>query len=526
MSARSFLQRIPLARAVELLTADARPTEVEHVDPEASLGRVTAEPVVARLAAPPSRVSAMDGIAVRAADTLEAGQGGGTVLSLSGETTEARAGSDHDAPGCTRIDTGQALPDWADAVVRIEETRETDDGFEIRAPVTPGRDVRRAGEDVEAGAVLFGRGHRVRPYDVGAMLATAVRSVAVRRTPRVAVVATGSEVVEPGTDPKPGQVIEFNSRMLAGLVREWGADAFYRGRVADDRSLLAQALREATRGHDVVCVIAGSSAGRRDFTVPVFEECGRLLAHGVDIAPGKPVALAVIDGTPVIGVPGYPVSAIVVFRELLAPLIARLLGAPVAARPTATATVRRKIASRLGVEEFVRVCLAHDGGTLVVAPLPRGAAAITTVVRAHGILRIPATTEGYDSGSTVTVELLEGAGSPYDDVVVGGRPDPVTALLEDMVRRVAPATRFRHLGLGDHDAVAAMTNGEAHLAAFDGVLESPPGDGGRIIPVSASGGRGHCTLALSRALLASAPGRLVDATVSSPEFRDAASRLA
>ncbi|TFH24822.1 MAG: molybdopterin molybdotransferase MoeA, partial [Myxococcales bacterium] len=244
---RKFLQRVPLARARELILSLARRTEPETVNVESSLHRVTAEPVHARFASPHYRASAMDGIAVRSADTTTASSE--TPLSLPDVGTVT---PDAGIAACTAVDTGNPLPDWVDAVIRIEDTVHSDGVYRIAAPVSAGRDVRRIGEDAEAGALLVGVGHRVRPYDIGAMLATGIDRVSVRTPPRVAVLATGSEIVEPGGTPGPGQVIEFNSRMLAGCVAEWGGLAFYAGRVADERTALEKAIRSAVSTHDVV----------------------------------------------------------------------------------------------------------------------------------------------------------------------------------------------------------------------------------------------------------------------------------
>lgn len=457
---KKFLQRVPLDVARAEVVALAGRTDAESVDVEGSLGRITSAPVSARFASPHYRASAMDGIAVRARDT-EGAQGSTPVI------LEAIDGGDDPVVGrrvCAPVDTGNPMPAWADAVIRVEDTRTTERGFEIRAPVIVGRDVRAIGEDVAAGSVLFGRGHRVRPYDIGAMLATGVGSVDVMRPPTVAVLATGGEVVEPGGDPEPGQVIEYNARMMAGFVAQWGGEHVYLGRVADERPALEKAIRAAAAAHDVVCVIAGSSAGRKDFTVDVLAGCGRLLLHGVDMMPGKPVAIAEIDGKPVIGVPGYPVSAVMVYRELLQPLLATCLGTAPATPVNVAAHVRRAIPSRLGVEELLRVCLAADDEGLVVALLPRGAGSITTLVRADAILRIPATSEGIAAGQAVSVELLTSDTPPGSTVVVSGPPDALGAQLEDRLRSAGTVARFAYLGLADHDAVTAIAAGEAHIA--------------------------------------------------------------
>jgi putative molybdopterin biosynthesis protein len=457
-----FLRRVSLASAREAIVEHTRRTGSEQVAPGDALGRITAQPVFARFASPHYRASAMDGIAVRSADLTAASADRPIEL----VEIEASAEPSADRPACAAVDTGSTMPDWADAVVRIENTKRSPGGFVVVEPVPPARDVRRIGEDVEADALLFGSGHLLRPYDIGAMLATGVASVAVRRRPRVAMLATGSEIVEPGGAPKAGQVIEYNSRMMAAYVREWGGEPVYLGCARDERDELARAITAAARDNDIVCVIAGSSAGRKDLTVDVIEQTGTLLVHGVDMMPGKPASIAVVGTTPVLGIPGYPVSAVVAYQQLLAPALAAALGTVERAPATLCAEVRRKIASRLGVEEFVRVCLARDARGWIAVPLARGAGSISTLVRADAILRIGAGSEGLDVGTTVEVELLGPLSDLEHNVVVGGRPDAFCATLEEVGRRTLAGLRCRHLRMAEWDTLAALARGEVELAVL------------------------------------------------------------
>jgi putative molybdopterin biosynthesis protein len=471
MAAKKFLQRVSLERARELLLELARPLETESVPAEQAYGRCAAAAVDARRPSPHYRASAMDGIAVRSEDTRAAATGPIRLRAIGADLRSPAPGS------CLPIDTGGAVPDWADAVVRIEDVKAVGDQFELRAPVTSGRDVRPVGEDLESGVRLFARGHRIQPADIGALLATGHTEVEVIRRPRLGILATGTEVVEPDTEPAPGQVVEFNSRMLQAYALEWGAEPTYLGRVDDDPDALARALRGAVATQDAICVIAGSSAGRRDFTIQALERCGRLVVHGIDISPGRPTAIACVDERPVVGIPGYPVAAVVVYRELVSPLVARMLASAPARMASARAEVRRRLASRLGVEEFLRVCLAAgDGGRFVVTPLARGAGSIGTLIRADALLRIPATCEGYDPGTLVDVELLPNGSPPGRTVVVASASDPWSKRLEDRLRAEDPSIRFVHLGLSPHDALAALGRGEAHVLVFatDSTQETEP----------------------------------------------------
>jgi putative molybdopterin biosynthesis protein len=541
-------QRVSLERARSVVVAQARVAAGETIATESAAGRVLAEPVFARLASPHYRASAMDGIAVRAADTAGASPAAPVLLELgtddgagfvdahagadahAGERRAGAAKSRHGGPAerrlvCRQVDTGSALPDWADAVVRIEDTRRTDAGFEVRNPVYPNRDVRRVGEDIDAGALIAGRGRTIGAHEIGALLATGVAHVSVRRRPRIAVMATGSEVIEPlapDDSAAPGKVIEYNSRVLAAYARDWGADVDYLGRAADDEADLAGRIRAAVASHDALCIIAGSSAGRKDFSVAALARCGDVLFHGVDVMPGRPAAFAVVRAEQsenaaegrragVFVIPGYPVSAALIYRELVRAWVDASLGRTPGAPATVRAVVRRKIASRLGVEELVRVCLVFDGDQLVVAPLPRGAGSISSLLRAHGLLRIGPGVEGFDAGASVDVELLE----PFTDtracIVVGGPPDHLTSGAEDVLARTGTPLRFSHLGLAPHDAIAALAAGEAHLA----VLDAAHAGAGAEIPVHARAlALGDARVVVSRALLDAPAGTRVVAALS------------
>ncbi len=464
----SFLQRTPLVAARARLLEGVAPVGDEEVAVDDASGRIAAETVVARHASPHYRASAMDGIAVRSADTREAA-GGPIELRVVG------AGEAAPEPGlaaCVPVDTGSLLPPWADAVVRIEQATPVDGGvrgYRIASPVPPGNDVRHEGEDIPAGAVVVAAGRKLRPWDLGALLATGTTSLRVRRRPRVAILATGSEVVEPGAAAAAGRVIESNSRVIAAFVEEWGGSAHRLGIVPDDESSLAAAIGDAARRFDAVAVIAGSSAGRRDLTIPALAALGEVFVHGVDVAPGRPVALARLrrdDGaTPAIAVPGYPVSAIVVCEQLLRPLVSALLGAaePLPARLVARTV--RKIPSRLGMEEFRRVCLVRQpGGDYVVATLPSGAASISSVAGAHAWLRIAAEAEGVDAGAEVEVELLVPREDVDSAVVLAGSPSDESAALEVVLCRADPRARVAHLRRGPNDVLSAVASGEAHGA--------------------------------------------------------------
>lgn len=509
MSARSsFLQRRPLPEARALVLGGVQVVDTEDVAVDDAAGRISAEDVMARHDSPHYRASAMDGIALRSKDTRAAADAPVLLRSLA---PDAAAPADDD-PCCLPVDTGGQLPEWCDAVARIEDVTATDDGYLVRSVVRPGADVRRAGEDIEKGTLVLPAGARVRAWEVGALLGTGTTTIRVRRRPRVAVLATGSEVVEPGGDARPGQVIDSNSRVIAALVEDWGGSAHRLGIVADDEDALREAIADAAARFDAVCVIAGSSAGRRDLTVPVLASLGEVLAHGVDIAPGRPVALARVprdaagtgrvrggrdaaNVTPVLGVPGYPVSAIVVCEQLLRPLVSALLGRAEPAVERLRARVVRRIPSRLGMEEFRRVLATRQAdGSYVAAALPSGAASISTVSGAHAWLRIEATSEGIDPGDEVDVELLVSRNEVDASLVLAGSAGPASADLERALRRGNPLVRVHHLRRGENDQAAAVAAGEAHgylvprgavdVPENDDALESRPlSDGNTLLIV-------------------------------------------
>lgn len=458
---RRYLRKTSLAEAVRLFVGEYEPVSwpVEEVAAEGALGRVTAEPVFALRSVPHYHGAAMDGIAVRAADTFGASEAAPVEL--------APAAGDAD-PGPRRfayVDTGQPLPPWANAVVMIEDVYPAaGDRVAVRAAAAPWQHVRLAGEDIVATEALLPRGQRLRPYDLGALLAAGHVTVRVRPCPRVAIIPTGAELVEPGGPALPGAIPEFNSRVVAACVSEWGGLPIRLPVAADGADAIGAAVAAAAGDCDVVVVIAGSSAGARDFSAAALAARGQVLVHGIDIMPGKPAICARVGGVPVLGVPGYPVSAVVVCQQLLRPLIAKLLGEACEPPWRVRAVVPRKIPSKLGLEEFVRVTLGRVGERVVASPLGRAAGAITTLVRADGVLRIGALAEGINAGAEVEVELLRSASAIDNTIVFSGSNDLTVGLLEDCLKRRAPEMRISMTNIGSLGGLVALRRGEAHVA--------------------------------------------------------------
>jgi putative molybdopterin biosynthesis protein len=449
-----YLQSVPpeeaLVRYLAALDAAGWRGEMETVPTEQALGRVTAAGVPARISAPHYHASAMDGVAVLAADTCGASETSPVRLSVGGQAVW--------------VDTGDPLPPGTDAVIMVEELNELEGGsaVEIYQPAAPWQHVRPIGEDLVATELVVAEGTEIRPPELGALLAAGVLEVPVWRRPRVVFIPTGNELVEPTAEPKAGEIIEFNSRVVLGCVAEWGGHPTRHPIVRDDRGALRDAVREAVAAGDIVVINAGSSAGSEDFTVQVLSELGQVVVHGVAIRPGKPVMLAVVDGKPVIGLPGYPVSAWLTADLFLKPLVCRFQHKPVPERPKVDAVLSRRIASAMGVAEFVRVKVGRVGDRVVATPISRGAGLVSSLVRADGLLTIPAHREGIDEGEPVRVELLRPAEEVLGALVAVGSHDILLDLLTSHLKRRGLSLSSAHVGsLG---GLAALRRGEAHMA--------------------------------------------------------------
>ena len=364
--------------------------EAERLSLEDAVGRVTAEPVWATRSSPVGDSSAMDGIAVLASDTGGASQT--TPLQLEPDAYEV-------------VDTGDPIPDGFDAVVMREHvhyvTNPAGEAAEIMSAVAPYQHVRSIGEDVSAGELLLPEGHRLRPVDVAAAAAAGATELVVRRRPRVAVIPTGDEIVPVGSPPQRDQILDTNSLMLVAQAREAGCESWATPIQPDVQEQISAAVREAAAAADLVIVVAGSSAGRDDYTARVVDELGDLAVHGVAVRPGHPVVLGAVDATPVIGAPGFPVSAALTFDIFALPLLAALEGASPPHRPDVSARLARKLPSVVGMDDWVRVRLGSVAGQVVASPLPRGAGVLTSLVRADGLLLVPAGVEGHHAGEQV-----------------------------------------------------------------------------------------------------------------------------
>jgi putative molybdopterin biosynthesis protein len=454
---RRYLRRLELGLARErwlALPVVRRLTMAERVSSPDARGRVTASPVHAVRSVPHYHCAAMDGVALRAALTFGASESRPRRLT---------------AEEFVVVDTGDPIPAEADAVVMIEQVSWLPDGaLELIEPATPWQHVRLAGEDLVATEMVLPSGHLLRPVDIAALLSCGVRELEVRRRPVVAVIPTGDELVDalaPRSEQDlPGAILETNSHLIAGLVEEWGGVARRGAIVPDRRDAVRQALLVAAETADLVAMNAGSSAGREDFVPAIMQEEGELIAHGVDVMPGKPVALGAVRGVPVIAVPGYPVSAWVVCEEFLRSALRAKLGLPPEVVESIPAAMGRKTASRVGTEELVRVAAGRVGERRVVVPLPRGASLLSSVVRADGVVRIPAALEGVDAGEPVQLEPRRPAWEIDQRLLAVGSHDLLLDLLADLLARADPCLGMSSAHVGSLAGLVALQRGECHLA--------------------------------------------------------------
>ena len=451
----TYLRKTTLQDALSALLERASglaPLEAERVPVADAAGRVCAELVTARLCSPAFDVSAMDGVAVVASSV----EGASEVRPVRLKVPEQ----------AVFVDTGNPIPNGFDAVVMVEYVVAREDSqVEIMASAVPGQHIRHAGEDVAVGDPIVAAGERITPCIQGLLLAGGHVSVPVRRKPVVHIVPTGGELVKPGEPLHKGQLIEYNSVVLSGLVRQWGGEPVPLEPVPDDEPALTATVIDALEKCDVLAINGGSSAGRGDIVPDVIAKMGELIVHGVNIAPGKPLAIGFVDGKPVLGVPGYPVSALVAFEQFVKPLMAMLLGTRCPSRRTVTARVRRKMPGKLGTEEFVRVRLAWIRGEIVASPMKRGAGLISSIAHADGIMRIPAPKEGIAEDETVEVELLRDEDDVRSSVVGCGSYDPLLGIIGGLLGKRMGTFRLVFTPTGGVAALVALGRGECHFAA-------------------------------------------------------------
>jgi len=428
----------------------------ETVPVPQAVGRVLAEPIHAKLSSPHFNAAAMDGLAVKAEITFGAN-----------ESTPKTLGVGQDA---FYVNTGHVMPTATDAVIMIEQVHVLDENqIQIDKPVFPWQNVRKVGEDIVATELLFPRNHLVTPICVGALLTGGVFSVPVKKPPQILVIPTGNELVDwrntSMDEFKPGQVLETNSFVLGGLIESCGGTYTRHDMLMDNLEKIKQVVGKAVKsGFQMILILGGSSAGSEDYAKRVVLESGEVFVHGVTIMPGKPVVIGAVKNTPVFGIPGYPVSAIMAFEQFVRPLIHKMLGQPDQTRETVKVEPTRKIASKLGVEEFLRVKLGQVGDHIVATPLPRGAGSITSITEADGIIRIPNHIEGLKDNESATAELLRPLLSVRRTIVAVGSHDNTLDILADQIKAKHSHLTFSSSHVGSMGGLMAIKRGVCHLA--------------------------------------------------------------
>ena len=449
-----YLETMPVDKAVEIyLDAVGREAkeQTEIISVTQSLNRVTADAVYAKCCSPLFNAAAMDGIAVRTQAT--AGASEKNPITLEPET-------DYQI-----VDTGDPVKLPYDAVIMAEELIETPEGkIKIIAAASTWQHIRPIGEDIVAGEMLLPGKHKIRSVDIAVMLSAGVNDVEVVKKPKVAIFPTGTEIIEPGEAIKEGSIIESNSRMFENMVAEEGAEAVRFAHIEDDYELIRNRIDEAVEEYDMVIVNAGSSAGTEDYTVHVLRELGEVLVHGVSIKPGKPVILALVRSVPVIGLPGYPVSAYIGFRNFVSPVLSLMGKTGVSQCDRREAVITRRIVSSLKYKEYVRVKMGSVEGKLVATPLSRGAGAAMSLVKADGFCVIEQNEEGVEAGQIVSVELNRPLEEIENTVVSIGSHDLIIDIIGDMMTRKYNGMYVSGTHVGSMGGLMALKRKEAHIA--------------------------------------------------------------
>lgn len=470
-----YLKDIPLDEALKRLNAAllehnlAGTLKAEEIQlTESACGRILSEGVWARLCSPHYHAAAMDGFAVNAAHTRDA---------LPSSPLQLRVEEQ-----AFYVDTGDPLPDRTNAVIPVEnvepiysvpspqgDIRHPKDIL-IRASVTPWSHVRLLGEDIVATQLVLPAGHILRPFDLGAIAASGFSSVRVIRKPNIAIIPTGNELVEIGREVKTGDIIEYNSLVMAAQVNSWGGSTQRYPIVRDDLAHLREAVLHASSRSDLVLLNAGSSAGSEDYSAAVITELGELLVHGVAVRPGHPVIIGILrpglpgieKPVPIIGVPGYPVSAALTCELFVQPLIRLWSGQKPAAIEEVEATLARKVNSPPGDDDMLRVTLGTVNGRLMAAPLPRGAGVITSLVRADGITIIPRGVQGLEAGEKVLVRLYRPRRELDETLFITGSHDLTLDILAEYLAE--RGHRLVTSNVGSLGGLMALQKGEAHAS--------------------------------------------------------------
>lgn len=426
---------------------------IENIPVSEAINRITAEAVIAKISSPHYDACAMDGIALFAALT-----NGATA------TTPVYLREDVDFK---RVDTGDPLPEGCDAVVMIEDVIECEDGVvKLVCAATPWQNIRQIGEDICTGEMILPSNTRITPASAGAFIAGGVLYVKVKKRPVIGIIPTGDEIITPVENPQKGDILEFNSTIFSGIIKNWDCIPKVYPIVKDNLESIKKALLNASSECDIVIINAGSSAGREDYSSTAINETGKLIFHGVAIKPGKPAIFGIVNSRPIIGVPGYPVSGIIVMEQIVKPLVELILKTSVEEEHTAVAELTRRVVSSLKYKEYVRVKLGNVNGRLIATPLNRGAGVITSFVKADGIMTLPINSEGIEKGEKVEVTILKSMDEINNSVVIVGSHDPLIDVVSDLMRIYFPSEYISSAHVGSMGGIMAIKRKEAHTAGI------------------------------------------------------------
>lgn len=449
-----YLSNTPVDEAREKYLDALHPetlVQYETVPVRDSLGRVTRNATFAKYSSPLFNAAAMDGIAVTAAKTDSARETAPLTL---------KKGEDF-----VIVDTGDPIRPPYDCVIMAEDLQTEENGdVTIFASASPWQYVRPVGEDIVAGEMILPSAHRIRPIDIGVLLSAGILDMEVVKKPVVAIFPTGTEIIEPTETPKEGDIIESNSRMFEGMVTECGGEAKRYSPIVDDYDLIKSKVSEAVAAHDMVIINAGSSAGTEDYTVHVLRELGEVIIHGVAVKPGKPVILAIVDGKPVIGLPGYPVSAFIAFENFVKPVLAAMTESVEQKPEFVDAVLTKRLVSSVKHREYVRVKVGKVHDRFVAAPLARGASAAMSLVRADGFCVIEQNQEGVEAGETVRVQLYRSRAEIENTLVIIGSHDMILDVAADILPEHYHGMFISSTHVGSMGGLMALTRGECHLA--------------------------------------------------------------
>lgn len=416
----------------------------EYVKVEESLDRISFDIVYANMSSPNYNAAAMDGIAVISKRTLDA--------------SEVNPVSLEENKDFQYINTGNIVKEPFDSVIMIEEVMELSKGkVQIISSSYPWKHIRQIGEDIVASEMIISSKHKIRPIDIGALLAGGLDKIKVFKKPKVGILPTGSEIVGDVKDLKMGNIIDSNSRVFQGEVTKLGGQPFRYPPIEDDYQLLKENILKRVRENDIMLINAGSSAGTKDYTVSIIKELGQVLVHGIALKPGKPTILGIIEGKPVIGLPGYPVSSYLVFEEFVKPIISKFLGRGEEKEETIKAVITKRKVSSLKNRELMRVNLGQVDGKIIATPLSSGAGVTMSLVKADGIGIIPQNIEGVKAGDEIDVRLLKPLSQIKRTLVSIGSHDLIMDVLRDM-------TYLSSGHVGSMGGIMAMRRGECHLA--------------------------------------------------------------